>query len=253
MKKWSYDTAKDHAVAPLDRMRSTKREQGTLSTLAHDALGALMWAYYRTYHRLRIINREKLPTRPPFVIVANHTSHVDAFILSTALVPEARSIAYSVAAGDVFFTTHTTSALSATLVNALPLWRKKITAHALEELRQRLEAGHSGLILFPEGSRSRDGKPQRFKPGIGMIVAGTSVPVYPCHIEGAFEALPPDRKIPRPHRITIRVGDALRFDTTPNSREGWDSVASAIRTSIGAMSPTPWPAEFAADSKPPTP
>lgn len=243
MKEWSYDTAKDHGVAPVDRFRSTKREAGLVSTAAHMATMSAVVAFFRTYHRLRVVNRERFPLKPPFVVCANHSSHFDAIILAAAMPPAARRVAYAVAAGDVFFTTATTSVLSSLLVNALPLWRKKVTTHALEELRGRLLEGHTGLILFPEGARSRDGGPLKFKPGIGMIVAGTSVPVVPCHIEGAFEAMPPGARVPRPAKITVRVGEPLRFEGASQDRAGWESVSSAIRASIGGMSPVKWPEE----------
>jgi 1-acyl-sn-glycerol-3-phosphate acyltransferase len=241
MKDWSYDTAKDHGVAPVERFRSTKREAGLISTLAHMATMSAVVAFFRTFHRMRVVNRNRFPLKPPFVVCANHSSHFDAIILAAAMPPQARAVAYAVAAGDVFFTSATTSVLSSLLVNALPLWRKKVTTHALEELRERLLEGHAGLILFPEGARSRDGGPLKFKPGIGMIIAGTSVPVVPCHIEGAFESMPPGARIPRPYKITVRVGEPLRFENVERNRQGWDSVSMAIRASIGAMSPKPWP------------
>jgi len=237
MKDWNYNSAKDMTQSPLDRLRSTRREQGLVSTLVHNAVSSMVYAFYRTYHRMEIVGRSKLPIEPPFIIAANHSSHYDAPVLASALPRSARGCAYSVAAGDIFFTTPTRSIFSAMVINALPLWRKKVTTHALAELRERLVAGHSGLILFPEGARSRDGALLRFKPGIGMIVAGTNIPVYPCHIDGAFEALPAGGRIPRPVRIVVRVGDPLTFAQTPNSREGWDSVSESIRSSIVAMMP----------------
>lgn len=249
MKDWSYDTAKDHGVAPVERFRSTKREAGLISTLTHMATMSAMVGFFRTFHRMRVVDRGRFPLKPPFVVCANHSSHFDAIILAAAMPPQARAVAYAVAAGDVFFTTATSSVLSSLLVNALPLWRKKVTTHALEELRERLQEGHTGLILFPEGARSRDGGPLKFKPGIGMIIAGTSVPVVPCHIEGAFESMPPGAKIPRPYKITVRVGEPLTFETAERSRAGWESVSMGIRASIAAMSPKPWPAAAVEDQK----
>src|SRR5262249_2699248 len=90
------------------------------------------------------------------------------------------------------------AAFAAIFINALPLWRKAVGAHALDALRDRLVGGDSGYILFPEGTRTRDGQMGAFKPGIGMMVAGTNIPVVPCWIEGAFEALPSDKRLPRP-------------------------------------------------------
>ena len=91
--------------------------------------------------------------------------------------------------GDTFFQTPIMRAFAAGAMNALPLWRKNAGRHAMEDLRQRLIGEPCGYILFPEGTRSRDGAMKRFKAGVGMLVNGTRVPVIPCHIEGTHRAL----------------------------------------------------------------
>lgn len=239
---WEYKPAADLNVPPLERFRSVRREAGLLSWCAHHTAGAALRTYLTLYHRLRIVGAEHLPRATPFVLVANHASHLDALILSAALPRVVRGATYPVAAGDVFFTTLATSVLSSLFINALPLWRKKATAHALEDLRERLGAADCGFILFPEGSRTRDGALQVFKPGIGRLVCGTPVPVVPCYLQGAFGALPPGASLPRPRRITIRVGSPLDFASTSNERLGWNLAASEIRRaieSLGGLSPTP--------------
>ena len=110
-----------------------------------------------------------------------------------------------------------------------------MTTHALEELRERLERGDTGLILFPEGARSRDGSLQPFKSGLGRVVAATEVPVVPCAILGAFRAFPPGRRVPRPVRITVRVGQAMTFGSAPKSREGWDAAVVALREAVEGL------------------
>ncbi len=240
MRRWKYEAAHDLALPPRERMQSIRREKGMTTSISHALFMAGMWTYFRLYHRHTVIGREKLPTKTPFILCSNHTSHADSMALACALPPAVRLETYMVAAGDVFFSGPVMTAVSATLINALPLWRKKVTTHALEELRDRLVKGHNGLIIFPEGARSRDGKPGRFKPGIGMIVAGTDIPVYPCHIQGSFEVLPPGKSVPRPKKITVRVGDPLRFEKVANDRHGWEEVAAEIRAAIGTLAPEPW-------------
>lgn len=93
-------------------------------------------------------------------------------------------------------------------------------------------------IIFPEGTRSRDGSLQRFKPGIGMLVAGTSVPVFPCAIVGAFDAWPAHEKRPRGGRVTLHVGAPICFDEVPNDRDGWNAVATRLQTAVAAVPQT---------------
>jgi 1-acyl-sn-glycerol-3-phosphate acyltransferase len=66
-------------------------------------------------------------------------------------------------------------------------------------------------IVFPEGTRSRDGNLQPAKPGAGFIIAKTLAPVVPMRIFGAFEAFPRGTKFPRCHPITIVIGEPIRF------------------------------------------
>src|SRR5207253_1083373 len=129
-----------------------------------------------------------------------------------------RDKAYPIAAGDTFFEEPVVAAFAAAFINALPVSRKSAGRHALDDLRYKLIEERCVYILFPEGTRSRDGRMGRFKAGLGMLVAGADVPVVPCHLDGTFAALPPHRKRPRCERITLRIGEPLRFDKEGKDR-----------------------------------
>ena len=165
-------------------------------------------------------------------MIANHTSHLDALLLAAALPCRLCDCVFPVAAGDVFFNTPAISLFSATLLNALPMWRKNCGPHALAELKKRLIEEPCGLILFPEGTRSRDGTLGPFKPGLGMLTAGTAVPVIPCHLSGAFQAFPPAARLPRPRKIRLRIGQPLVFDSVPNRRAGWEEIATRAQEAV---------------------
>ena len=229
---WSYEPARDHGMSIGERARSLRRESGLIETGLHIGWWALVRAYLAAWHRIRIVGRGNLPRDAPFVIVANHSSHLDAVILAAPLAWRLRDSIFPIAAGDTFFETRLATAFAAFLLNALPLWRKKCGPHALAELRARLVSEKCGYIIFPEGTRSRDGGMSSFKPGLGMLVAASDVPVIPCHVEGAWRALPPGKRFPRPRRITVRVGEALRFDATPDDRRGWVEVAARAEEAV---------------------
>jgi 1-acyl-sn-glycerol-3-phosphate acyltransferase len=144
---------------------------------------------------------------------------------------------FPLAAGDVFFQTPLRSAFSAVVLNALPMWRKKCGSHALERLRQRLVDGSAIYIVFPEGTRSRDGSQQRFKAGLGMLLAETNVPVVPCYLDGCFQALAADAYWPRPRRIRLILGEPRNFASTSNDRSGWMNVAATMEETIRALGP----------------
>jgi 1-acyl-sn-glycerol-3-phosphate acyltransferase len=241
MPDWQYKPASDHALPPLQRLRSERREPGFLSRWTHflSVRGLRLWM--RVYNRLQVVGAENLPRETPFIVVSNHSSHIDALVIAAILPREVLGDTFPIAAGDVFFDVPAIAAFASTVINALPMWRKKVGRHALDDLKARLHAGECGYILFPEGARTRDGKPQPFKPGVGMMVAGTPVPVVPCRLCGAWEAWKPMTIIPRPHKIRIEIHAAQVFADTPNTREGWEAVSESLRRAIFPEYPDPPP------------
>lgn len=239
MRRWEYTPARDHGLSGRERWRSLRRELGTGELLAQRALWAAVRGLLRAYERLRIVGRERIPGQVPLVLVSNHASHLDVLALGSALPLLLRSRVLPIAAGDHFFETPATAAFASLMLNALPMWRKRPGTHALQELRARLLEEPCGYILFPEGTRSRDGSIARFKPGVGMLVAGTGVPVVPCHLAGAHAAWPPTASLPRPGRLTLTVGEPLAFDDVPDRREGWNGIASALEERVRALGGQP--------------
>ena len=232
MEPWNLQPAHDTGLSPSERFRSVRRESGLLESLAHHACFSLLRGYFAIAHRLTIVGREKLPPHGPFVLAANHCSHLDALTLGAALTPRHRERAFPIAAGDVFFQTKVTSTFSAIMLNALPMWRKNCGPHALADLRRKLQEERAIFIIFPEGGRSRNGSMMSFKHGLGMLVAETNVPVVPCGLVGTFEALRPERNIPRPVAIKLAIGQPLDFATIPNNREGWSEIARSVESRV---------------------
>src|SRR6184192_1968476 len=184
---WQLQPARDTGLTPGERFRSVRRESGLLEALAQQTWFSLLRIYFAIAHRLKITGREKLPRHGPFVLAANHCSHLDALVLGAALTPRHRERAFPIAADDVFFQTTAASVFSAIVLNALPMWRKNWGPHALADLRRKLQEEKCIYVIFPEGSRSRDGRMAHFKHGLGMLVAETQVPVVPSFIAGTFE------------------------------------------------------------------
>lgn len=206
MDDWKIQPARDLHLYGMARSRYPLREHGLGSSILR--LG--WWSFVRLFlglvNRLEVRGREHLPRQGPFVLVANHESHLDALVLAAALPLSLRDQMCPLAAGDVFFETPALAMFAATLLNALPVWRKNAGRHGLADLRQRLVEQESVYLLFPEGGRSRDGEMKPFKPGLGMMIAGTPVPVVPCYLDGPLEAFPPGSRWPRPVKVRLRIG-----------------------------------------------
>ncbi len=237
MDDWQYKPAGDHGLKHEESLRSLKREAGLVATVTQAAWRAVVRTYMRGYHRLRVDGTEHLPASPSFVMVANHASHLDALTLGAALPWRLRRFAIPIAAGDVFFETPAVALFSAMMLNALPMWRKSCGPHVMKQLRERLITEPTIYVLFPEGTRSRDGNLGRFKPGLGMIVAESEVPVVPCYLHGAHAACPPDGKMPRPLPLHLRIGAPLHFSGIKNERAGWQEIAAQLETAVSALRP----------------
>lgn len=229
---WQLQPARDTGLTPAERFRSVRRESGLLESVAQQAWFSMLRIYFSLAHRLTITGREKLPVHGPFVLAANHCSHLDALVLGSALSPRHRERAFPIAAGDVFFQTKAASLFSAIILNALPMWRKNCGPHALAELRRKLQEEKAIFIIFPEGGRTRTGSMKPFKHGVGMMVAESNVPVVPCGLSGTLEALPPGRNVPRPLRINLIIGEPLNYAATTNNREGWSQIARSLESSV---------------------
>ena len=236
MRDWHYQPANDHGLPVAAQLRSVGRESGLIGKVGQSLWWAWVSVHLKLLERVEVTGREHVPVDPPFVIAANHASHMDALVLATLLPPRLRTVTFPLAAGDTFFETPVRAALSANLLNALPLWRRQAGRHAIGELRERLCGQPCGLILFPEGTRSRTGEMGRFKAGLGMLVAGRPVPVVPCRLSGTAEAWPAGARLPRPGRvIRASLGPPLRFDDVPDDRGGWEHVAATVQGQVAAL------------------
>ncbi|HSH38864.1 MAG TPA: hypothetical protein VK993_08765, partial [Chthoniobacterales bacterium] len=74
--------------------------------------------------------------------------------------------------------------------------------------------------------------------GIGRLVAESSVPVVPCHIRGAFAALPSTNSMPRPTKIAVAIGSPLQFPSATNDRGGWQLIARALEEAVRRLGAT---------------
>src|SRR5205823_10663552 len=105
MESWNLQPARDTGLTPSERFRSVRRESGLLESLAHHFSFTVLRIYLAVAHRFQIIGWQHLPAHGPFIVAANHCSHLDALCLVAALKPRHREGAFPVAAGAVFFET----------------------------------------------------------------------------------------------------------------------------------------------------
>src|SRR4029077_2492407 len=159
---WQLKPARDHDLAPAGKLSSLNREGGLPSLVSHWCWRRLTRLYLSLFHRLRVVDMENRP-EPLFVLVANHASHLDILALTASMPQRYLERVHPIAAEDHFFASFAGSLFAALAVNALPLKRQAARGKDLALLRQRLVEDRLIYVLFPEGTRSRDGRMAPFK------------------------------------------------------------------------------------------
>ena len=172
------------------------------------------------YARRRTTGREKIAAlKEPVILVANHASHLDTPVILSALPRRLRKRTVVAAAADYFYRNRLTAWFVSLIFNTTPIDRKGGSGMSKEgsHLDTLLDQGWS-LLLYPEGTRSRDGVPGRVRRGAAVLAASHHMKVVPIRVTGTREAMPPGRLWPRRleglpvskrHRITVSFGEPI--------------------------------------------
>lgn len=151
----------------------------------------------------------RVPTTGPAILACNHVSYLDWLFLP--LVVRFRHISF-LAKLEYFTRPGVKGALQRyffTATGQVPVDRSGTDAAsaALRTAKQLLAEGRL-VGIFPEGTRSRDGRLYRGRTGVARLAAETGVAVIPCATVGVFELAPPGTRVPRPRKVAIRFGAA---------------------------------------------
>src|SRR6185437_17153571 len=163
----------------------------------------------RTLCRPTITGLDNVPTDGPFIIASNHLSFLDSVIIQ-AICP--RPVAFFAKAE--YFTTPGVKgrAMKAFFesVGSIPVERGEQAASvaALDALVDLLEDGQ-GVGIYPEGTRSRDGRLYRGRTGVGWLALSTGAMVQPVGLVGTDRVQPIGAKVPRIHRVRVRFGEPV--------------------------------------------
>lgn len=194
---------------------------------------------YSTYFRWRIYHRERVPVEGPVILASNHASFLDPPLVGSAL---PRPINYL--ARESLFRFPLVGAILRSW-NAVPVDREGGGAKGLKMILDRLLAG-GGIILFPEGTRTRDGQLQPARSGIGLTVIKSTAPVVPVRVFGTYEAYGRHVKIPRPQSVAVKYGRPMLFEqlraeaqtcSKPRLKEIYQQVADEIMAEIAKLEP----------------
>jgi 1-acyl-sn-glycerol-3-phosphate acyltransferase len=232
MKRWRYTPAADLDKSMVERLRHFPREPDMLVYGLRSLVALIIRGLLRTWHRLEIVGAEHVRDERSFVMVANHSSHLDTVCLLAALPFRRLHRAFPAAAADYFFQSVPRTWIASVVVNALPFSRRVHVRHTMTVCSQLLANDGNVLIIFPEGTRSTNGTMQEFKSGIGALVAGRDVNVLPCYLDGAFEAWPKGRNFPRPRKVRLIIGAPRNYAHRAADKTNISLIASELRDAV---------------------
>jgi long-chain acyl-CoA synthetase len=181
-----------------------------LASLGRRILDAGQQALYRGVYRTEVTGEAFIPRDRNFLVVANHSSHLDMGLVKVALGDQGKRLA-ALAARDYFFDTPLKRAYFENFTNLIPMERGGSIRRSLRAAVEALHRGYN-LLIFPEGTRSRDGTMAPFKPTAGYLALHCGVDALPVHISGTHEALPPGSALPRRTPLRVTIGQPIRVD-----------------------------------------
>ena len=174
------------------------------------------------FFRIQVYGRENVPDEGPFVLVGNHQSYLDPVFCG---IPLKRPLYFL--ARDSLWKSKLFGWLISS-VNTIPVKQGKADLAAMRKVIGKLKEG-SGVCLFPEGTRTSDGKIASFKSGFGLLCRRSEAAVVPVLVDGAFECWPRHKKIFSPGRIVVCYGKAI---TTEQVKEMDDSDLAENLTDV---------------------
>ena len=196
--------------------------------------------FLRLLWRPEITGSEHIPQAGGAIIASNHLSIVDSVFLPLML---QRPLTF--AAKSEYFTGRSLSSrfagayLRATKQLSVDRAEARAAQDMLDSALALLRAGEL-FGIYPEGTRSPDGKLYRGRTGVGWLALHSGVPVIPVAMVGTDRVLPPGQSIPRPRKVRIRVGEPITFGayldggpTATARRAVTDEVMKAIHALSG--------------------
>jgi 1-acyl-sn-glycerol-3-phosphate acyltransferase len=204
----------------------------------------LGWSFFRAFYKYycgwRVYNPERVPAEGPAILAANHASFLDPFLVGAGVKREINYLARE-------------SLFRFPVIGwvlrrwqAVPVDREGGGAKGLRAILDRLLAG-GAIILFPEGTRTRDGNLQPARSGIGLTVIKSNAPVVPVRVFGTFQAYSRHMRFPRPRRVSVKYGPPILFEnlraeakecSKQRLKEIYQQVADEIMEAIAELEPS---------------
>jgi len=188
--------------APSDSAAGPPPPVGRHTTFGR-CLYATLWVLCRTLgvavFGFRSRFDEPLPRAGGLIVLASHQSHLDPLLLGLATQRRLSNLARA----SLFDFKPFGFVISA--LGAVPIDRESSAVKAMKQVIRRLQEG-GAVIVFPEGTRTGDGRLGDIKAGFALLAKRAAAPIAPVAIVGAYDCWPRTRLLPRPGRIRLEFG-----------------------------------------------
>ncbi len=188
-----------------------------LSQLGRKGLTAAQRWFYRDVLEPEFRGRGHVPKHTHFIVASNHTSHLDMGLVKMALGDAGENLV-ALAAADYFFDNKVKRAFFENFTNLVPMERKGSLRKSLDWSFRLLEQGYN-LLIFPEGTRSRSGRLQRFQRGLGHLALRAKVGVLPMYLS-TYDVLPVGSWYLKSREVSAVIGPFLPPELLARVGEG---------------------------------
>jgi len=195
--------------------------------------GKFFAVFMRIFFRLRVSGKEKLPKTGPFILSPNHQSFLDGPVVASQIPWRLFKNMFYVGTSEIF---------GRGAFHYLGRTFKLVPVDPDSNLVNAMRAGASGLkkgrnlVLYPEGERSIDGTPKKFKKGAAILAAHLQVPIYPVALEGFYDSWPRSKKFPRIAKLRVQFGDPiLPPKSMKNPEETYKKMTEDVRSRVVEM------------------
>ncbi len=172
------------------------------SRLWYEFLRYLLHLMAVLVYRIRVTGRENIPATGGVLLVSNHQSHLDPPLVGIGCPRHVNYLARQSLFRFAPFGWLITS------LGVIPLDQGKGGISGLKESLRRLKRGEI-LAIFPEGTRSRDGRIGRFMPGFTTLAVRSGAAILPAAIDGAYQAWPRQQAFPGGGRVRVHYGEPI--------------------------------------------
>jgi 1-acyl-sn-glycerol-3-phosphate acyltransferase len=185
---------------------------------------------------IRAEGRRHVPAHGPVILASNHLSFIDSVVIRLAA---PRRVIF-LAKAEYFTGSGLRGRLARwffTAVGSVPVARGQHRA-ATAALDTALEVLAAGDVfgIYPEGTRSLDGRLYRGRTGVAWLALTSGAPVVPVALHGTERLQPVGKRLPRPHRVTVRFGHPLRFSGDQASARTRRAVTNEVMAAIAELS-----------------